>query len=126
MKLSFETFGEAKLVVIPLYPFAAWNEAGAERKRKGEADTPMFNEIKLELQSNPENADSVKVRAFFKVFENGTREQWCRWRDDLKRAWKGLNNTSGPNRASTVRHLLEGRALDDFEQFFPQEGVTRQ
>ena len=52
------------------------------------------------------------------MFENGTPEQWCRWRDDLNRAWKGLNNTNGPNRANTVRHLLEGQALDDFEQFF--------
>jgi len=126
MKLSFEAVVGAKLAVIPLYPLAPWNDAGAKRKTKGEGETdiPTFNEIKLELRSNPENADSVKVGAFFKVFENGTPEQWCRWRDDLKRAWKGLNNTSGPNRASTVRHLLEGQALDDFEQFFMQEGVN--
>jgi len=126
MKLSFEAVVDAKLAVIPLYPLAPWNDAGAKRKAKGEGETdiPTFNEIKLELRSNPENADSVKVGAFFKVFENGTPEQWCRWRDDLKRAWKGLNNTTGPNRASTVRHLLEGQALDDFEQFFMVEGVN--
>lgn len=126
MKLSAEAIAEAKLAVIPLYPLAVWNDAGVKRKGKGEGETdaPTFNEIKLELRSNPENADSVKVGAFFKVFESGTPEQWCRWRDDLKRAWKGLNNTSGPNRASTVRHLLEGQALDDFEQYFMQEGVN--
>jgi hypothetical protein len=126
MKLSAEAIAEAKLAVIPLYPLAVWNDAGVKRKGKGEGETdaPTFNEIKLELRSNPENADSVKVGAFFKVFESGTQEQWCRWRDDLKRAWKGLNNTSGPNRASTVRHLLEGQALDDFEQYFMQEGVN--
>ena len=121
MKLSYENVVESKLAVIPLYPLAQWNDAGAKRKsskgESGEADsTPTFTEIKLELRSNPESANSVKVGAFFKVFEHGTPEQWCRWRDDLKRAWKGLNNTNGPNRASTVRHLLEGQALDDFEQ----------
>ncbi len=127
MKLSFENVVDAKLAVIPLYPLAQWNDAGAKRKASGQGDgdaTPTFNEIKLELRSNPENAASVKVGAFFKVFENGTPEQWCRWRDDLNRAWKGLNNTNGPNRATTVRHLLEGQALDDFEQFFMPDDVT--
>jgi len=120
MKLSFENLVDTKLAVIPLYPLAQWNDAGAKRKAKGEDGdaVPTFNEIKLELRSNPDVASSVKVGAFFKVFENGTPEQWCRWRDDLNRAWKGLNNTNGPNRANTVRHLLEGQALDDFEQFF--------
>ncbi len=82
MKLSFETFGEAKVAVIPLYPLAPWNDTGVKRKAKGEgegeaegkaeaeaeADASTFNEIKLELRSNPENADSVKVGA----------KQWCR------------------------------------------------
>jgi hypothetical protein len=127
MRLSFENVVDAKLAVIPLYPLAQWNDTGAKRKAKGEGDgdaTPTFNEIKLELRSNPENAASVKVGAFFKVFENGTPEQWCCWRDDLNRAWKGLNNTTGPNRATTVRHLLEGQALDDFEQYFLPDDVT--
>ncbi len=91
-------------MVIPLDPFAPWNDAGARRKVKGEgqADTPTFHENKLELQSNPKNIESVKVGASFMVFEIGIAEQWCRWRDDLQRVWKGLNNTSGPNRASMV------------------------
>ena len=127
MKLSFENLVDTKLAVIPLYPLAQWNDSGAKRRAKGEETgdaTPTFNEIKLELRSNPDNAASVKVGAFFKVFENGTPEQWCRWRDDLNRAWKGLNNTNGPNRATTVRHLLEGQALDDFEQVFMPDDVT--
>ena len=127
MKLSFENLVDTKLAVIPLYPLAQWNDSGAKRRAKGEEvgdATPTFNEIKLELRSNPADAASVKVGAFFKVFENGTPEQWCRWRDDLNRAWKGLNNTNGPNRATTVRHLLEGQALDDFEQFFMADGVN--
>ena len=84
MKLSYENVVESKLAVIPLYPLAQWNDAGAKRKSKGESgeadSTPTFTEIKLELRSNPENANSVKVGAFFKVFEHGTPEQWCRWR----------------------------------------------
>jgi hypothetical protein len=119
MRLSFETLVETKIAVIPFYPIAAWNEAGMKRKGKADGeitDTATFNEIKLELRSNPDNVDSVKVGAFFKVYDKVTPEQWCRWQDDLKRAWKGLNNTTGPNRASTVRHLLEGKAIDDLEQ----------
>ena len=127
MRLSFENVVDAKLAVIPLYPLAQWNDAGAKRKSTSEGNgdaTPTFHEIKLELRSNPDNAASVKVGAFFKVFEHGTPEQWCRWRDDLTRAWKGLHNTTGPNRATTVRHLLEGQALDDFEQFFMPDDVS--
>ncbi len=51
MKLSFENVVDAKLAVIPLYPMAQWNDAGAKRRAKGEGDgdvTPTtFNEIKL-------------------------------------------------------------------------------
>ena len=36
----------------------------------------------------------------------------------------GLGNTTGPLRAATVRHLLEGQALDDFENYMRQDGVT--
>jgi hypothetical protein len=107
--------------VILLYPLAQWNDFGAKRRAKDEETgdaTPTFNEIKLELRSNPDNAASVMVGALLTVFEHGTPgRQWCCWRDDLNRAWKGLNNTNGLNRAMTVRHLLEGQALDDFEQF---------
>ncbi len=62
MKLSFENVVDAKLAVIPLYPLAQWNDTGAKRKANGQGDgdaTPTFNEIKLELRSNPENAASV-------------------------------------------------------------------
>ncbi len=46
MALCFETFGEAKLAVIPLYPLAPWNDTVAKRnaKGKGEIDAPTFNE----------------------------------------------------------------------------------
>ena len=77
--MSYENVVDSKLAVIPLYPLAPWNDAGAKRKSKGESSeagdsTSTFTEIKLELRSNPENADSVKVGAFFKVFEHGTPE----------------------------------------------------
>ncbi len=70
MKLSFETFDETKLAVIPFYPLAHWNEAGAKRKTGGKANAPTFNKMMLELQRNPENAGSFKVGAIFEEFEN--------------------------------------------------------
>ena len=118
---------DSKLAVIPLYPIEPWNDKVKEvpeDQRGMRAARDAFKEVKLELRANPAAADSFKYGSYFKVFDQGTPEQWCRWRDDLKRAWAGLGNTTGPLRAATVRHLLEGQALDDFENFMRQDGVT--
>jgi len=126
MKLSFEKLVDSKLAVIPLYPIEPWNDKKEipEDKRGVRAARDAFKEVKLELRANPAAADSFKYGSYFKVFDQGTPEQWCRWRDDLKRAWAGLGNTTGPLRAATVRHLLEGQALDDFENYMRQENIT--
>jgi hypothetical protein len=126
MKLSFENLVESKLAVIPLYPIEPWNDKKEipEDKRGARAARDAFKEVKLELRANPAAADSLKYGSYFKVFDQGTPEQWCRWRDDLKRAWAGLGNTTGPLRAATVRHLLEGQALDDFENYMRPDEVT--
>ena len=126
MKVSFENLVESKLAVIPLYPIEPWNDKKevAEDVRGARMAREAFKEVKLELRANPAVADSLRYGSFFKVFDQGTPEQWCRWRDDLKRAWAGLGNTSGPLRAATVRHLLEGQALDDFDNYMRQEDVS--
>lgn len=126
IKMSFENLVESKFAVIPFYPIEPWNDKKEvpEDARGARAARDAFKEVKLELRSNPAVADSFTYGAYFKVFDQGTPEQWCRWRDDLKRAWAGLGNTTGPLRAATVRHLLEGQALDDFENFMRQDGVT--
>ena len=126
MKLSFENLVDSKLAVIPLYPIEPWNDKKEipEDKRGSKAARDAFKEVKLELRANPAAADSLKYGSYFKVFDQGTPEQWCRWRDDLKRAWAGLGNTSGPQRAATVRHLLEGQALDDFENYMRPNDVA--
>jgi len=126
MKLSFENLVDSKLAVIPLYPIEPWNDKKEipEDKRSARAARDAFKEVKLELRANPAAADSLKYGSYFKVFDQGTPEQWCRWRDDLKRAWAGLGNTTGPLRAATVRHLLEGQALDDFENYMRPDDVT--
>jgi hypothetical protein len=119
MKLNFENL-EAKLGVIPLYPQAKWGQTTNSTKEDG----LNFREIKLELRANPADAKSVKMGAYFKVFDSGTPEQWCRWRDDLVRAWNGLGNKTGETKALTARHLLEGQALDDFNGYLTQHGET--
>jgi hypothetical protein len=126
MKLSFENLVDNKLAVIPLYPIEPWNDKKEvpEDKRGAKAARDAFKEVKMELRANPAAADSMKYGSYFKVFDQGTPEQWCRWRDDLKRAWAGLGNTTGPQRAATVRHLLEGQALDDFENYLRSGDVA--
>jgi hypothetical protein len=110
MKFHQENF-DAKLRVIPLWPIPNWGNS----KDKSEENGSTFRELKLELRANPKDTKSNKFGAYFKVFETGTPEQWCRWRDDIKRAWEGLNNTTGGTKAATVRHLLDGQARDDFD-----------
>jgi hypothetical protein len=106
---------DSALAVIPLWPIAPW---GASRiADRNDKDAKVFQELKLELRSRPEDRTSHKVSAHFKIFEAGSPEQWCRWRDDLVRVWAGLGNTTGVHKAATVRMLLEGQAKDDFNNY---------
>ena len=112
MKLSFENLVESKLAVIPLYPIEPWNDKKEvpEDKRGARAARDAFKEVKLELRANPTAADSLKYGSYFKVFDQGTPEQWCRWRDDLKRAWAGLGNTSYRTLTSSNGSSFIGRS----------------
>ncbi|MFM7186494.1 MAG: hypothetical protein ACKO14_01620 [Armatimonadota bacterium] len=110
-----------KVAVIPMYPVAPWGHSGGKGSSFDDPAGTPFKEIKLELRSKPSDAKSNKVGAFFKIFETGTPEQWCRWRDDLKRALIGLHAVSASDKVATVRLLLEGQPLDDFERYLRDE-----
>ena len=98
MHLSVVCFETAQqgLASIPLFPIMKWNT-----KESNEGDS-TFRTVKLELKTNPTSNDSVKFSSYFKVFENGTAEQWCRWREDLATVFKGLNLVTGPNQIRMV------------------------
>jgi hypothetical protein len=112
MRVSFQRFEQAQqaLGAVQLYPIAKWNA-------KEDEDT-SFRSVKLDLKTNPTAADSPKFSSYFKVFENGTPEQWCRWREDLATVFRGLNLTTGPNQIGMIRHLLAGQARDTFNEYF--------
>jgi hypothetical protein len=120
MRLSFARFDSAQqgLASIPLFPIAKWNV------KDGDADDSAFRTIKLDLKTDPLSEKSVKFSSYFKVFENGTPEQWCRWRDDLATVFKGLGLSTGANQIGMVRHLLGGQALDTFNMYFAQANVS--
>jgi hypothetical protein len=109
--MKFE-MAQQSLASIPMYPIAKWNAKDVD------ADETAFRTIKLELRTNPTDPNSVKFSSFFKVFEHGTPEQWCRWREDLETVFKGLNLQAGSGKIGMVRHLLGGQALDTFNQCF--------
>ena len=119
MKLNFEKCERAQqaLAAIPLYPIATWSACDDEAEHS-------FHSVKLELKSNPTDANSVKFSSYFKIFENGTAEQWCRWRDNLVIVYHGLSLTTGPNQVRITRHLMSGQALDIFNSYLSDDGVT--
>ena len=120
MKLNFARFETSQegLAAVPMYPIAKWNVKDSDK------DEGTFRTVKLELRTNPTASDSVKFSSYFKVFENGTPEQWCRWREDLAKVFKGLNLNTGPNQIGMVRHLLAGQALDTFSEYFGNGAVS--
>ena len=112
MRLNFERFDKAQqqLASIPLYPITKWNAK--------DDDESAFRSVKLDLKTNPSAVSSAKFSSYFKVFESGTPEQWCRWREDLETVFKGLALTNGPTQAGMIRHLLSGQARDNFNEYF--------
>ena len=121
MKLSFARYELAKqgLASIAMYPIAKWNA------KEGDSDDTAFRTVKLDLKTEPTDPSSVKFTSYFKVFENGTPEQWCRWREDLATVFVGLDLTTGPSQIGMVRHLLSGQALDAFNLHFTDPTVTQ-
>jgi hypothetical protein len=117
MRLSFSRFEQAQQALgsIPIYPLAKWNV-------KDDDDT-SFRSVKLDLKTNPIDKNSAKFSSYFKVFESGSPEQWCRWREDLTTVFKGLNLATGANQIGMVQHLLAGQARDTFNEYFSSEGV---
>ena len=124
MKVSFEKFQQS-LAAIPIYPICYWNAGGSDGEDK------EFRVVKLEMKINPDSKEKssddkeeTKFGAYFRVFEAGTPEQWCRWRDDLIQVFKGLGLTKGANQLGMVKHLLAGAPLDAVNEFFAAENVT--
>jgi hypothetical protein len=115
MRVSFNRFEQAQQALgsIPLFPIAKWNN-------KDDEDT-AFRSVKLDLKTNPKEAKSAKFSSYFKVFESGSPEQWCRWREDLGTVFKGLNLETGPNQIGMIQHLLAGQARDTFNEFFSEK-----
>jgi hypothetical protein len=111
MKVSFQRFEAAQqaLGAVPLYPIAKWTAK--------DDDETAFRSVKLDLRTKPTVSDSPKFSQFFKVFEHGTPEQWCRWNEDFATVCKGLNLTNGANQIGMVQHLLGRQARDTFNQF---------
>ena len=118
MKLNFERFEKAQqqLASISIYPIAKWNVK--------DGDESAFRSVKLDLRTNPASDTSPKFSSYFKVFESGTPEQWCRWREDLTTVFRGLALTTGPTQAGMIRHLLNGQARDTFNEFFENRNNT--
>ena len=117
MRISFQAFEKAQqsLGAVPLYPLAKWTT-------KDDDDT-TFRAVKLDLKTNPSDRNSPKFSSYFKVFESGSPEQWCRWREDLATVYTGLNLNTGREQLGMTRHLLGGQARDTFNEYF-STGVT--
>lgn len=109
---SFTRFESAQqaLASVPLYPIAKWSAK--------DDDDAKFTVVKLDLRTKPTVSDSPKFSQFFRKFEHGTPEQWCRWNEDLETVCAGLNLTDAPNQIGMIRHLLGGQARDTFNQHF--------
>jgi hypothetical protein len=112
MRVNFARFEQAQqsLGAVPLYPLAKWTT-------KDDEDA-TFRSVKLDLKTNPTDSNSPKFSSYFKVFENGSSEQWCRWREDLSTVYTGLNLTTGKEQLGMTRHLLGGQARDTFNEYF--------
>jgi len=102
--------------VMPMYPVEEWEKSG--KKEGKESGGSAFKERKFEIRSKPTDARSNKVGAHFRVINgSATAETYCQWRDDFETLCVGINAISGSDRAATVRLLMEGQPLDDFERY---------
>lgn len=107
--------------VIPLYPIARWGNSNT--KSKDDEDSGRFRSIKIPLRTIPTDPNSQKFDRYFLVWESGTPEEFCRWTEDLQLVFNGLNQTTGPEQINMTRQLLEGEALDTFNDYLSREGV---
>ena len=96
--------------IIPLWPRATWvpdkeNSVG-EKTRS----------LKLTLSTEPGIVNGKTLTKSFKIFRNGTPEEWILWRMDLEEICVGMSIVSGSNRNRMVRQLLSDEPLKEFER----------
>jgi hypothetical protein len=96
--------------IIPLFPRATWvpekENAAGEKTRS----------LKLELSTEPGNANGKTLTKSFKIFRSGSPEEWILWRNDYDEVCVGMSITLGSARNRMVRQMLSDEPLKEFER----------
>ena len=91
--------------IIPAIPL--------ERPEKKSLTKGEYHTYKL--RSTPSDNTSPTYELSVPYFSTGTPEEWLKFLDNIKKVYTGQNITTGPNRYSLCRRLLDGEALTVFE-----------
>lgn len=98
---------------IPFLTRMSERELSTEAKKK-EEEKNTTNYVSFDIRLDPTKKDSEKIRRKLKVFENGSPEDYCKWRVDFDDLIRYPSFAKPEARASVLNTLLRGRARDTF------------
>ena len=73
------------------------------------------DKITLKLRAQPDDKDSQTYELRTYLFRDGSPEEWLEHMKVIKKCIVGQNITTGPPQFATIRRLLGGKTLNDFE-----------
>ena len=85
-----------------------------DKRKSSDDDDDATNYVAFDVRLIPGDETSEKVRRKLKVFEDGTPEDWCKWRSDYEGLTALPAYASHTAQVSIINTLMRGKARDIF------------
>ena len=99
---------------IPLYPTKGKKRRDKEGRKTSEDEDDATNYVAFDIRLIPGDETSEKLRRKLKIFDDGTPEDWCKWRRDLEGLTAMPAYAKSSAQVSIINTLLRGKAQDTF------------
>ena len=115
-RLAAEALAKSMQLMPPPIPFDTPKKSGQKEKNssksKDEEDSTKY--ISFDCRIDPKDKNSEKVTRKLKVFENGTPEEYCKWRIDYDDLATYPSFAKSEAKISLLLSVLKGKARDQF------------
>ena len=121
MKIAakMKKIAEALACALSINPPPITFDVSSDKKKKrndckGDDNDDETRYVVFEIRLDPEGNSPEKVKCKLKVFDNGTPEEYCKWRMDYDDLVENPAYSSPEAKANILQTLLRGKARDVF------------
>ena len=120
-KLAAEAHGKTMQLMPPPIPFdppsKKKSRSDRNRQKSDDDDTDSTQYISFDIRIDPKDKNSEKVTRKLKVFEDGTPEEYCKWRIDYDDFITYPAFSKADAKLSLLTSILKGKSRDSFNVY---------